>query len=167
MDAFERVPVHEEDAQRDAQTNLPRQLHLPCQPFLVLPHHLYIVVGEADCAHPQRRDQREPDVDVGQIGPEKGGPSDGQQDDHPAHSGGSSLVGMAHDAGVFTFPDGFTDLLMGQPADDLLAGKKPDQQRRSGRQRRANRGELKDLKTRRLKGLFEPAEEVVEHGACD
>ena len=54
VDAIERLPAHKEETQRDAQSDLPGQLEFARQPLFVLPYDLYVVVGEANCTHPER-----------------------------------------------------------------------------------------------------------------
>ena len=57
---------------------------------------------------------------------------------------------MIHDPCVLTLTHGLADLLMAEPADDPLACEEADQERRPGRERSADGGELKDLKAGRL-----------------
>ena len=125
---------------------------------------LQVVVREPDRAEPGRRQHGNPDVDVGQIGPQQRRHERRRQDQQPAHRRRAGLQLVRRRAFL---PDDLADLEFAQLPDEPRPEQQADRERRQAGGRRAERDVARHVQHRELRAQREQhlEEQVVEHQA--
>ena len=97
MEVFEKRKVElggeartgeENDAKNRTQQHLPEHLLPWGEPLGVFFHHLLVVINETDDPVTDDNKEGQPDIGIGEVGPEQRRNNDTGQDHHPSHSGG-------------------------------------------------------------------------------
>src|SRR5580698_9109261 len=117
----------ENHSHADGDESLPEKLGARGEAKIAAHHDLDVVVGEAHGAESQRRDHRNPDEGISEIGPEQRGQHDGDHDKHAAHGGRAGFLLVRLRA---FFADVLADLKLAQLLNDVGADKQAYQQRR-------------------------------------
>ena len=146
------------DADRDADQDLEPHLVAGQQPVVRAADDLQIVVGKSDGAVPGRRQHRDPDEDVRQVGPQQRRHQGRRQDQQPAHRRGPGLGAMR------LRPFGanhLTDLKLTQLPDQPRAERQADRERRQRRRRSAERDVARHVEHREL--AVKRVEQVIQH----
>ena len=125
---------------------------------MVAARDLQVVVREADGAECQRREHGDPDVGVGQVGPQQRRHDRRRQDQQSAHRRRAGLRAMALGTLV---ADHLPDLELAQLADQHAAEREADDQRGDARCRRPERDVPRDVEDRER--VVQPKQEVVQH----
>ena len=115
-------------------------------------HHLQIIVGEADGAERQRRQDRNPHEAVAEIGPQQRGDNHAHHNQQAAHGRGARFLQVVLGA---VFANVLADLEFTQAADHRRANDETDEQRGQAGEHRAEgqiakdseRADVKDEKT--------------------
>ena len=153
---------HRQQRQADAERDDDLPQHLVARPQTVVraPYDLQVVVGEADRAEAGRGDHRDPDVRVGEIGPEQCRDQRRRQDQQAAHRRrpGLGAVGLRP-----VLADHLADLELAQAADHDRPEHDAEQERRHARAGGAERDVAEDVEDRRR--AVQRIEKVVEHQA--
>ena len=102
----------------DADADLAHNLVFALEAVLVVVLEFLVVVEEADGAQPQRRQQHQQHVRVGEVGHQQAGDDDGEDDDDAAHGGCAFLLFLVLETEV---AHNLAHLMLLQHVDDTAA----------------------------------------------
>jgi hypothetical protein len=143
---------------RETADGLPEIFFAGAEPLRVLAHQLAVIVHPADRAEDDRREYRDPDKAVAEIGPQQRRDQHRDQDQRAAHGRRASLGEMGLRAVVTHH---LSDLVLRQLADQRRADGEADRERGQHAENRAQGLIAKDVEGRDV--LRQPVEQGVQH----